>query len=85
MVGAEETEGKSAIHGNRWMFTILGAYKRRWAPCVQAHEPGQGQLPLDRVWPQGLWFLSRGADRTRYIRLISVARQRGPGTPFRFN
>ncbi len=46
------------------MFTILGAYKRRWAPCVQAHEPGQGQLPLDRVWPQGLWFLSRGADRT---------------------
>jgi len=55
---------ESAIHDNRWMFTILGAYKRRWAPCVQAHEPGQGQLPLDRVWPQGLWFLSRGADRT---------------------
>ncbi len=49
---------KSAIHGNRWRFTILGAYKRRWAPYVQAHGPGQGQLPLDRVWPQGLWFLS---------------------------
>jgi len=56
-------KGKSAIHGNRWIFTILGAYKRRWAPYVQAHGPGQGQLPLDRVWPQGLLFLSRGADR----------------------
>ena len=23
-----------AIHDDRWIFTILGAYKRRWAPCV---------------------------------------------------
>jgi len=62
-----ETAGQSAIHGDRWRFTILGAYKRRWAPYVQAHGPGQGQLPLDRVWPQGLWFLSGSADRNRDI------------------
>ncbi|GAC1040015.1 hypothetical protein thsrh120_00190 [Rhizobium sp. No.120] len=58
------------------MFTILGAYKRRWAPCVQAHEPGQGQLPLDRVWPQGLWFLSGSADRLNYIERIVSPHQR---------
>ena len=63
-------KGKGAIHDHRWMFTILGAYKRRWAPCVQAHGPGQGQLPLDRVWPQGLWFLSRGADRMAIYKVV---------------
>jgi hypothetical protein len=41
-----KSEKGSAIRGNRWRVTILGAYKRRWAPYVQAHGPGQGQLPL---------------------------------------
>src|SRR6478736_3743915 len=66
---------KSAIRGNRWRFTILGAYKRRWAPYVQAHGPGQGQLPLDRVWPQGLWFLSGSADRNLHIGRKQLFRQ----------
>ncbi|GES47666.1 hypothetical protein Rhsp01_10440 [Rhizobium sp. NBRC 114257] len=64
------------------MFTILGAYKRRWAPCVQAHGPGQGQLPLDRVWPQGLWFLSGSADRLNYIKSFEAFYQRAAtGSP----
>src|SRR5690606_18853435 len=67
--------GHSAIHGNRWRFTILGAYKRRWAPYVQAHGPGQGQLPLDRVWPQGLWFLSGSAERIGDIGRFAPPRQ----------
>src|SRR6478736_6517789 len=71
---------KSAIRGNRWRFTILGAYKRRWAPYVQAHEPGQGQLPLDRVWPQGLWFLSGSADRIGNIVCFRDGRQWSPET-----
>jgi len=66
---------ESAIHGDRWSFTILGAYKRRWAPYVQAHGPGQGQLPLDRVWPQGLWFLSGSAERDQNICAILGQRQ----------
>ncbi|KXG84011.1 hypothetical protein ATO67_14800 [Agrobacterium bohemicum] len=66
---------KGAIRGDRWSFTILGAYKRRWAPYVQAHGPGQGQLPLDRVWPQGLSFLSRSAERTSYIRRFGEMRK----------
>jgi hypothetical protein len=71
------SERKGAIHDDRWRFTILGAYKRRWAPYVQAHGPGQGQLPLDRVWPQGLWFLSGSADRNCNIGDDDPVRQRG--------
>ncbi len=28
-----------------WDVSIPGTYSRRWAPCVRAHGPGQGQLP----------------------------------------
>ncbi|MPT25162.1 MAG: hypothetical protein E2577_20560 [Starkeya sp.] len=40
-------------HDGRWRLDP-GNLQRRWAPCVQAQGQGQGQLPLDRVWPQGL-------------------------------
>jgi len=30
-----------------------GPYLCRWAPCVRAHEPGQGQLPCEEYRPPG--------------------------------
>ncbi|KAB1087869.1 hypothetical protein F4V91_16390 [Neorhizobium galegae] len=57
-------KGRSAIRGNRWMFTILGAYKRRWAPCVQAHGPDQGLIAslticlYWRIQPAGRIFVT---------------------------
>src|SRR4051812_28469801 len=51
--GKNPAEREKRDPHNRWKLSILGAYESRWAPCIQTHEPGQGQLPKDRVWPRG--------------------------------
>ncbi|OWK24937.1 hypothetical protein AJ87_16650 [Rhizobium yanglingense] len=62
--------------GSRWRFTILGAYKRRWAPCVQATSLVRDSSLWIEYGPRDCGSCREAQIAARYIRPFTKLRQR---------
>ena len=49
-----KAKGGGAAKNREGVFNPLGPGQTRWAPCVQDHDLGQGQLPIERIKVPGM-------------------------------